>query len=130
MLGSIYLSAVAAVIIWLGARELWINVLLLMQGNGAVGKIVGFQTVYTRRRPRYCPVIEYHDREGLRRTLLGRFKCQRNDSEIGSQVAVRYLKRKDNLTERRWDQLTIWIAPCMMLVFGTIVFVAALARIH
>lgn len=130
MLGSIYLCAVAAIVIWLGARELWINVLLLRQGNGVVGKIVGFQTVYTHRRPRYCPVIEYHDCEGLTRTFLGRYKCQRNDSEIGSPVAVRYLKRENNLTERRWDQLTIWIAPCMMLAMGTIVVIAAFARIR
>jgi len=128
MAGSIYLCVVAACTLGLGFRELWINVTLLTQGTKVIGTIIGFETAPTRRRL-YCPVIEYSDQGGGRRAFLGRARSEKDDLLIGSPVALRYMVRGEKLTERRWDQATIWIAPCALLALGGVVVAAAIARL-
>ncbi len=128
MAGSIYLCVVAAFVLGLGFRELWINFALFTQGVRVMGTIIGFETAPTRRRL-YCPVIEYTDAGGGKRTFLGRGRSEKDESLIGSPVALRYLRRGEKITERRWDHLTIWIAPCALLIFGGVLIFAAIARL-
>ncbi len=127
MAGSIYLCVVAACILGLGFRELWINLTLLTQGVKVTGTIIGFETAPTRRRL-YCPVIEYSDQGGGKRTFLGRGRSEKDESLIGSPVMLRYLVRGEKITERRWDQATIWIAPCALLAMGGVAVAAAIGR--
>lgn len=48
---------------------------------------------------------------------------------LGSQVMLRSLARGEKITERRWDQATIWIAPCALLSLGGVIIAAAIARL-
>ncbi|GAT32448.1 hypothetical protein TSACC_2846 [Terrimicrobium sacchariphilum] len=83
MAGSIYLCVVGVFVLGLGFRELWINFALFTQGVRVMGTIIWFETAPTRRRL-YCPIIEYTDASGGRRTLLGRARSEKDETLVVS----------------------------------------------
>ncbi len=129
MIGTIYLFLVAAVVLFLGFRELWHNIRLFGDAVAVQGTVVGFETKMVRHRERFCAVITYRNHLGEQRQFLGRLRSDRDMGLMGKAVPVRYLADKEEKSVRHWNGMTVAIAPVLLLLFGGIVAAIGISRL-